>query len=124
VLTPDLLAGAYPAPHVYDYGTHRAEQLVLATGAGMMMAAMDALNARWCADIGGQRGLDSCRDWLTASALVVERVWLIGWFTITDPARVFDAIRSCVPEHKLSTYTHPPLDYGIRHATFPEPPCT
>ena len=124
-MTPEQLARAYPAPQVYDYGAHRADQLVLATGAGMMMAAMDALNARWCADIGGQRGLASCRDWLAACAHTVERVWLIGWFTITDPASVFDPIRECVPEHKLTSYTHPPLlDYGSRYATFPEPSCT
>jgi hypothetical protein len=124
-IDPSCLARAYDGPQVFDYGAHRADQLVLATGAGLMLAAMDVLNARWCVDIGGQRGLTRHRDWLAASAQAVERVWLIGWFTVTDPGSVFDVVRECVPAFKVTSYTHPEFDHGTRYATFPgAPTCT
>jgi hypothetical protein len=72
---------------VIDYGRH-GKGMLLATGAGLMMATMDAIpELRYAIDLSGgkwPRGIERCVDWLIecdhVGFLVVH-----AWYSVSDP---------------------------------------
>jgi hypothetical protein len=76
--------------------------LLVSSGCGIMMGVMDHVPAlRWCVDI------DSCRDarigdFMTAATRYASPLGVCGWFSLTDPTELREAIRA-VPE-VVATY--------------------
>lgn len=72
--------------------------LLIGSGAGSMMAIMDASpRFRFAIDIDQCRGReDRLADWLRAldRNALVDLVALAGWFSISDPILIADALRS------------------------------
>lgn len=112
VITPEQLADAYSVPGVIDYGPDRGTGLLLATGAGLMMSAMDMLpRVRWAVDVGGGRGLDP--DWLEACAECTTHLVVAAWFTVTNPGPFARALTRYGPSWRIVSYVMPePLTFG------------
>jgi hypothetical protein len=99
VLTLKQAARLYHVP-ITDYALHdepdaRGEGLLVSSGAGMMMAAMDCCpKLRWCVDIDGLRDRPSARvaDFMLMAERVAEPIAVCGWFSITDPKPLRDAV--------------------------------
>lgn len=97
------VSSGYGIP-VLDYA-RPGTWLLLGSGCGLMMAVMDAeTQFRWCLD------LDSLRDtrapwaeWLAIMERVTDRICVAGWFSITNPAPLVQA---------LGTLTRIPLVYA------------
>lgn len=113
-MTPAQLGRAYDTPPVIDYGPHRGPGLLLATGAGLMLAVMDQLTTcRWAVDLGGGRGHRAdLGSWAEAVDDVVPLVVAATWFTVTDPDQFTTRVLSRFAETKVITYARPALTYG------------
>lgn len=114
-MKPDDLARAYRVAGLIDYGPHRGNSILIATGAGLLMAAMDALpSCRWAMDLGGMRGNANFREFITGLGYCTDRLVICAWFSITDPAKFVTNLHG-YPEDRLIVYSQPdPLDYGIQ----------
>jgi hypothetical protein len=77
-------AAALCGVHLVDYGEHRGGALLIASGAGVMMAIMDAEPGfRWCCDVDvGGRAV----DFAVLASRRVGLIGLAGWFSLHDPA--------------------------------------
>lgn len=85
MISVEELARAYRVP-LLDYGQDRGGALLVSSGCGIMMAAMDqSRHLRWCLDIDR---LDQTTD-LVSFAVAAQRqltdVAMCGWFSLTDP---------------------------------------
>ena len=91
---PQALARFYGVPLV-DY-ERPGHGLLVGSGAGIMMAAMDvAVAFRWCFDIDGMREYRFIRDFLVMIERCCPQVThfgVVGWFSITDPGPLIDAL--------------------------------
>ena len=76
-----------------DYGEARAPVLVVASGCGIMMATMDACDARWCVDVDTEPSARVVEFIATASRFV--RVGVSGWFSHHSPDRLIAAVALC-----------------------------
>ena len=95
IVTPERVA-SYFGVELIDHGADRGRGVLLASGAGLMMATMDACPPlRWCADLDRIRhathripmlavALDNHRD--------VHAIALAGWFSLDDPLPFYDAM--------------------------------
>lgn len=78
-----------------DYGATRAgDWLLVGSGAGIMMAAMDVLpQFRYCVDIDSIKHPSArLNEWLAAMEFGGRRICVAGWFSITQP----DALRQAL----------------------------
>jgi hypothetical protein len=78
-----------------DYGPQgRGDWLLIGSGAGIMMAVMDAApRLRWCVDIDSLRRTDRFARWLAWAENFVGGIAIAGWFSITDPAMLIEAVK-------------------------------
>lgn len=80
----------------HDADTTRGRGLLLSSGCGMMMAAMDSCPAlRWCTDVDTLRGKPGVRvgDFLLCAERRARPVAICGWFSISNPDELADAVR-------------------------------
>lgn len=80
-----------------DYGEHRGGGLLVCVGCGLMMGIMDASPPlRWCVDTATLRDKPGARltDFMIAASRVVEPFAFAGWFSITNPKEIRDALAS------------------------------
>jgi hypothetical protein len=111
---PEWLAGfsrEYYVPLV-DY-KRDGGGLLVGSGCGVMMAAMDALpQFRWCVDIDNIRDTSRFWRWLPWAESFASRVAVVGWFSITDPTVLRQAIGGM--KRRPLAYT-PGTDLGAEH---------
>jgi hypothetical protein len=89
-VTPEQVGRLYGVELV-DYGEHRGRGVLVAVGAGLMMAVMDgAPSLRWAVDTGTLRGRKATRldEFLVAVEHAAKPVALAAWFSITDPTPI------------------------------------
>jgi hypothetical protein len=86
LLTLEQGSRLYAIP-LTDYGADRGRGLLVSSGCGMMMAAMDcAPRLRWCVDIDTVRDPRArLADFLLVAERVAEPLAVCGWFSISDP---------------------------------------
>jgi hypothetical protein len=69
--------------------------LLVSSGSGIMMATMDAVPAlRWCVDIDGLGRGARLAEFLQLAEHVADPIGICGWFSITDPTVLREAVRS------------------------------
>lgn len=112
-LDPVRVARCYRLPHVIDYGPGRdGSGLLITTGAGLLLADMDALpTCRWAVDIGASRGHEHAAAWAAVTARLVTHTVAHLWMAITDPAWM-GAILASFPPDRLAVCARPHLPYG------------
>jgi hypothetical protein len=101
-LTLEQASRLYHVP-VTDYRTRdddggaRGNGLLVSSGAGMMMAAMDCCpSLRWCVDVDDLRGRPTARvtDFLLCAERVASPLAICGWFSISNPDEIVAAVRA------------------------------
>jgi hypothetical protein len=101
-------ARGYHIPLI-DYGPDLEDQrrgLLVSSGAGVMMAAMDACPAfRWCLDIDALGARSSLVDFLLGAERYVQPLGVVGWFSITDPEPLRRALRRLRTLGRVLVYT-------------------
>jgi hypothetical protein len=108
---------------VVDYD-RPGEGLLIAVGAGMMLATMDLIpSLRWCLDVGGgasfvaNRGLlcerNRLLEYLAWMDRVASHVVVAAWFSVTSPADLARAL-SAVDPARLFVYSNRDLGAGRR----------
>lgn len=108
--TPTSIAAAYGLKTCLDFG--RGDGLVLTTGAGLMLALMDQIpNARWCVDIGPDRGTQKVIDWATFTGRLVRFTVAHLWMSLTGPAWMKEVL-SCFPQDRLAVWSWPQIQAG------------
>jgi succinyl-CoA synthetase beta subunit len=120
----ESVSQAYLVP-VIDYHCparpRAGDGLLLAVGAGLLMATMDCIpRLRWCVDVGGeQRWEDHARnrlhEWLVWMNREVAVVVVHAWFSVSDPGPIARAIRA-VDAEKLVWKSNVPLGHGAEAA--------
>jgi hypothetical protein len=83
----------YAADPTWPYG-REDDWLLVASGCGIMMSIMDAEpRFRWCVDIDSIRHPCAKLDqWLIGMEMLVSRVCVAGWFSITNPEQLRAAL--------------------------------
>lgn len=77
---------------LHDYG-RPSDWLLVSSGSGVMMAAMDACpQFRWCMDIDALGNRSRFSRWLQWADNFVSGIGVVGWFSITDPEMLRNAI--------------------------------
>lgn len=92
-------AARFYGARLIDYGPHRGEGVLIASGGGLMLCVMDcAPIMRWCLDIDSDpvRELSSFVEMI---AVIARPSALVGWFTATRPERVAAAIARAPAMH-------------------------
>jgi hypothetical protein len=92
------IAKGYGVEELIDYGHGRGSGLLIASGSGTMMAVMDLCpRLRWCLDIdvNRQARLGGLLAW---ASRLCSPVCIAGWFSITSPAGLEDAIAEAIRE--------------------------
>ena len=105
-------SGQYYVP-LADYGAHRGDWLLLSSGCGIMMAVMDAdQRFRWCVDVDGLKDRSRFARWAGWSQRLVAGVAVVGWFSITDPSLLRQAVAAM--DQMPLAYT-PGVELGAKH---------
>jgi hypothetical protein len=93
VLTLEQASNLYAIP-LTDYGPSKGAGLLVSSGCGMMLAIMDCCSMlRWCVDIDGVRDQRArLADFLLCAEKVVAPLAVCGWFSISDPKPLRDAL--------------------------------
>jgi succinyl-CoA synthetase beta subunit len=115
---PRIIQSVSQAYHVPVIDWERpGDGLLLAVGAGLMMATMDEITRlRWAVDLGGgTRWEDPNRnrlhEWLVWLNREVAIVVVHAWFSVSDPGPIARAIRA-IDEAKVLVKSNVPLGYG------------
>lgn len=86
------IARSYRVPLI-DYG-RSGDGILIATGAGLMMATMDAIpRLRYCMDLSGGRDMSGLESFLQWASRVCPLFVFHGWFSISEPKGFVTAIR-------------------------------
>lgn len=95
-----------------DYGPRRGNDLLIAIGSGLMMAAMDLMpSCRYAIDLGGGQKPRLLGPWLEGVSRLVDRVVVVAWYSISDPDVLRRALRGCEQE-KVFVYCNVSLGVG------------
>lgn len=90
--------GAFFGVQVIDYG-RRSNGILLSSGAGIMMAVMDAaLQYRWCIDLDTMRAHRArVANFIVALDLNTEinLIGAVGWFSLDDPRPIVEGLARC-----------------------------
>lgn len=90
VVTVEQISRAYRVPLI-DYGRD-GDWLLVSSGSGIMQAVMgEVAEFRWCADI-DEAPDGRLADWLLWMERLCGLVAVVGWFSLTSPAPLRDAI--------------------------------
>lgn len=77
----------------YGWAGGRGDWLLIGSGAGIMMAVMDvAPRVRWCVDFDSIRRKERFGRWLNWAENFVGGIAIAGWFSITDPKLLREAV--------------------------------
>ena len=105
------LARAYRIQgEVIDYGEGRDEGILIAAGAGLMMAAMDQRHYRWAMDVGGGRASDPAVLSFLEAVGHAYPIEVQAWWTVTSPTALDEILRQGVD---VRGWSYPQLS-GIR----------
>ncbi len=111
-LTIPRLARAYGVL-LYD-AEDGEEAIIVSSGAGCMSAAMDSLRFRYCMDIDQLTPRSRLSDFLLWCERILLRVVVVGWFSLTDPEPLRQALSGIKGHASIIAYT-PGTDLGCRH---------
>lgn len=119
MFTLEQASRLYGVPLI-DYERPTARGLLVSSGSGIMMSVMDKVpSLRWCVDVDGLGRRARLADFLVIADAVVERIAVCGWFSITDPAPLRNAV-AALPRAPLVYVGHIELGAGRQMATLGE----
>jgi hypothetical protein len=98
-------ARGYRIPLI-DY-SRPSSGLLVSSGAGCMMAAMDSCPAlRWCLDIDQLAPESRLAQFLAAAEHLARPIAVLGWFSITDPVPLRAALAGLSRVDEVLVYVH------------------
>jgi hypothetical protein len=94
MFTLDQASRLYGVPLI-DYERPNARGLLVSSGSGIMLSVMDKVpSLRWCVDIDGLSASARLGDFMLMADMLVARIAVCGWFSLTDPTPLRDAVRA------------------------------
>lgn len=95
----EMASRFYDVPLV-DYGSERLGGVLLCSGAGLMMAIMDATPVRWCVETDTLRNSSHLDDFMVLVAHSSPPLVVAGWFSLSSPDILRRGIAKIEPERR------------------------
>jgi hypothetical protein len=112
----------YGVPVPLEYNDRIGNWLVISIGAGLMMSVMDLIpQVSRCVDMGNVPKDARFADWLACAERMVGGIIVCGWYSISNPQPMRDAIAALQHPERVLTYIQPTgLGVGQDFATLDE----